>query len=228
MVIGGGYFGSYHTRQLLKAMRRGKVLAEPLLVVDRDPGCAAASEFAGAPEVQLVVSDWHAFLLQHFPNRHTHAGDQIVPAPFAPHLLYDWLAASVQPALVPQRVLFEIPLGLPYELTHEGNRFISAAGWQCPATCIEPASCPAIRAPRTWELGDIVRAHATPDEGISGVEVFHCKHYAYGVGTIPARRLLEARQNVLDRIASDGGARVAVATVSSCHGVVAVLEIPCS
>ncbi|MCX6022104.1 MAG: hypothetical protein NTZ05_10325 [Chloroflexi bacterium] len=228
IVIGGGHFGSFHARQLHKAMRRGKIPVQPIIIVDRDPDCAATREFAGADGIAFAFSDWHAYLCARFPDGDTNGEDHIVPAPFAPHLMYDWLAAAVtaeRPGVRLRRGLFDVPLGLPYELTHEGNRFISAADWICPAACIEPANCPAIRGPRTWELGDIVRSHATPGNGLSAVEVFTCKHYAYGVGTIPAARLLDARRNVLATLdRSEAGVRVAVATVSSCHGVVAVLE----
>ncbi|HEV7129304.1 MAG TPA: hypothetical protein VGN32_17860, partial [Ktedonobacterales bacterium] len=156
----------------------------------------------------------------------------LVPAPFAPHLLCDWLLAAVRadaPGSVVERGVCELALGLPYEHGDaSGNRFISAADWLCPATCIEPARCPAIHAARTWELGDIVRAgaaHATVP--YAAVELFTCRHYAFGVGAIPISELAQARQRLaaLPQPAAAGPQRVLVGTVSACHGVLGELLV---
>ncbi|MBI4497339.1 MAG: hypothetical protein HY689_05515 [Chloroflexi bacterium] len=228
IVIGGGWYGSLHTRQLCKAVARGKTACDGIIVVDRDPACAAAQEFAGNAVVRLVTADWLAFLGAYFPDGDTHADDHIVPAPFAPHLAFDWLVTSVQtacPGATLTRGAFDLELGLPFEkLDAQGNRYLSAADWVCPVTCIEPATCPAIRGPRTWELGDLLATHATPEQGYTGLELFTCRHAVYGIGTIPAARLLEARAHVLEALARRQPQRIAVATVSSCHGVVATLH----
>lgn len=227
IVIGGGWYGSLHTRQLRKAVARSKIACEGLIVVDRDPACAAAGEFAGDPVVRLVVADWLDFLNSYFPDGQAHGGDHLVPAPFAPHLCFDWLRASVQaafPTAVLRQGTFDLELGLPFEKSDaQGNRYISAADWVCPVTCIEPARCPAIRGPRTWELGDLLEARVTPAQGYTGLELFTCRHYAFGIGTIPAARLLQARDHVLAALERGEPQQIAVATVSSCHGVVGVL-----
>ena len=229
IVIGGGWYGCRHTRQLLKAIARGKVSCDGILVVDRDPACAASQEFADQPLVRIITEDWLDFLSRHFPDGATNASDQTVPTPFAPHLYFDWLRGSVQSARGAASLAseaFELELGLPFEQSDaSGNRYISAAGWVCPVSCIEPQQCPAIRGPRTWELGDILRAHATTDTGFSSVALFTCRHYAFGVGTIPATQLLEVRSRVLAALDGDESLRIAVATVSACHGVVGTLTV---
>jgi hypothetical protein len=231
IVIGGGCYGCYHTRQLLKAHRRGKIGVRRFLVVDRNPRCRARSEFADEPEVEVIQSDWAAFLRGYLADLRPETADRLVPAPFAPHLLFDWLLDAVRgdvPEAAATRGRCELALDLPYEHSDEaGNRFISAAGWLCPATCIEPARCPAIHAERTWELGDIVRAAAarvaTP---YADVALFTCRHYAFGVGTIPAADLVRARQHLAADLRREGEGlrRVLVGTVSACHGVLGELE----
>jgi hypothetical protein len=233
IVIGGGCYGCYHTRQLLKAQRRGKIAARRLLVVDRSARCRALAEFADEPLVEVVRADWGEFLRAHLAGLDPDSDDRIVPAPFAPHLLLDWLLDAVRadaPRLTVSRRRCEIALGLPYEQSDAaGNRFISAAAWLCPATCIEPARCPAIRAERTWELGDLVRAGATQAvEPYAGLELFTCRHYAFGIGTIPAADLVRARRRVATALQAAGAAldwpqRILVGTVSACHGVLGEL-----
>jgi hypothetical protein len=249
IVIGGGCYGCYHTRQLLKAQRRGAIAARRCLLVDHNPACRALAEFAGEPLVEVVRADWQDFLREHLAGLDATTEDRLVPAPFAPHLLFEWLLDAVG-AAVPgagvTRGRCDLALGLPYEHGDElGNRFISAAGWVCPATCIEPARCPAIRAERTWELGDIVRAgveRAGVERGTdrtggnlvsvggaktprSGVELFTCRHYAFGIGTIPVAEVVAARDRLVAALRREPGRsrRVVVGTVSACHGVLGEL-----
>jgi hypothetical protein len=42
VVVGGGCYGAYYVRQLGRAARAGAIVAERVLVVDRDPGCRVA------------------------------------------------------------------------------------------------------------------------------------------------------------------------------------------
>lgn len=230
IVIGGGCYGCYHTRQLLKAQRRRKIAARRLRVVDHNPACRALSEFAGEATVEIVRAEWAGFLKAYLDGLGPDTDDQIVPAPFAPHVLLGWLLETLQ-ADVPETTITrracDLTFGLPYEHNDAtGNRFISAAGWVCPATCIEPARCPAIRAERSWELGEIVRnGVAESKEPYLGVELFTCRHFAYGIGAIPAADLIRARHRLAAalRTGATQPQRVVVGTVSACHGVLGEL-----
>jgi hypothetical protein len=236
IVIGGGCYGCYHTRQLLKAHQRGKIAAQRFVVVDRNPACRALTEFAAEPLVEVVRSDWARFLHTYLRERAVTTDDRLVPAPFAPHLLFDWLLDAMQedvPQHAVRRVHCELALDLPYEQSDEvGNRFISAAGWRCPASCIEPARCPAIRSERTWELGELVLAGAARAAiPYAHTALFTCRHYAYGVGTIPVRELVRARIELaaIVRQSQPAPLRALIGTVSACHGVLGELVAqPCS
>jgi hypothetical protein len=212
VVIGGGHIGSYHARQLLKAVRRGDVSGR-VKVVDRDEGCIAFTQMRG--EVEPVVSDWLQFMLGWLGK--PGSGDCLVPAPVAPHLTWEWLAAELGASP------FDPPggWGLPYEQAgRAGELFLSAAAWRCPATCVEPAHCPVLHGPRDWDLGDLIAERATA----FGYEpaVFRCVHLAGGVGAVPVRDLLEARQ----RLASaPSGTRALVALSSRCHAAVGALSL---
>jgi hypothetical protein len=233
IIIGGGCYGCYHTRQLLKAQRRGTIAAHRFLVIDRNPGCRALAEFADESLVEVVRANWSEYLHAHLASLDLDTDARLVPAPFAPHLLLDWLLDAVRadtPAVSVTRAQCALALGLPYEHSDAaGNRYISAADWLCPATCIEPARCPAIRAERTWELGDLVRAGAAQAvEPYAGVELFTCRHFAFGVGTIPVADLVRVRQRLATTLAGSGAndvgpRRILVGTVSACHGVLGEL-----
>jgi hypothetical protein len=212
-VIGGGAAGTYHARQLLKAVRRagrgpGPDLAgQRILVVDRDPGCLTARELAGAPEVSLVTADWLEFVHAWLPA----AGpeDHLVPAPLAPHLLWRWLAGELDaaPAEPPRG------WGLPYERPGpDGELYLSVAAWTCPATCVEPAHCPALHAPRDWDLADAIEKR-TRALGLEPA-VFRCVHLANGVGSVRVGELTAARRRLA------GAAGAVVATSSRCHAAV--------
>jgi hypothetical protein len=217
VVIGGGEFGTYHARQLLKAERAGAIEGE-VVVVDRESGCRAFTELAGAPAMRPVVSDWASYLRAWLPTARPE--DHLVPAPLSPHLLWEWLAGEVGGAPA------EPPAGwrLPYEVPGPpGVRFLSAAGWTCPATCIEPGHCPVMHAPRDWDLGDLIEERAVA----LGWEpaVFRCLHLTHGIGTVPVESLLDARARAADLPPAD---RLLVATSSRCHAAVGGLTIASS
>src|SRR2546429_452157 len=92
-IIGGGRAGTYHARQLLKAVRSGRLAGERLLIVDRSPSCPAGHEFGAEPEVSFAWSDWSRFLRDWLGG--AAASDHLVPAPLAPHLLWQWLGAEL-------------------------------------------------------------------------------------------------------------------------------------
>lgn len=210
VVIGGGEIGCYHARRLRVAIERGEVAA-PVVVVDRSPQARCVAEFGGDPLVQVATEDWSAYL-DGWLGR-ADGGDFLVPAPFQPHLLWTWLASELD--LVPAPA----PAGwaLPYEVAGmDGARFLSAAAWRCPATCVEPPHCPVLHAPRDWDLGDVLTDGALA----RGYEpaVFRCLHLAQGIGAIAVREILEARAR--GRATGDP---ILVATTSRCHAAIGAL-----
>jgi hypothetical protein len=212
VVIGGGRFGSYHARQLLKAVRSGRLAGERLLVVDRSPACPAFDEFKHAPEVSFAWSDWARYLDSWLCT--AASSDHLVPAPLAPHLLWEWLASELGAA----RVAPPRGWGLPYEVPGPGlELFISAAAWTCPATCVEPAHCPALHGPRDWDLADLIRERAAQLGHRQAV--FQCLHLAEGIGSIRVGEVLAARE----RLAGPGKEPILVATSSRCHAAVGAL-----
>lgn len=211
VVIGGGQFGTYHARQLRKGVATGRV-AGPITIVDRDRECRAFRELGRAEGVRVEQADWGEYLRSWL--RSAAPDDHLIPAPLAPHLLWEWLARELGADRVPP----PLGWGLPYELADaSGAVFLSAAAWECPATCIEPAHCPALHAARDWDLGDLL------EEGsrARGLEpaVFRCLHLACGVGSVPVGDLLEARERLRTR-----RSEVLVATTSRCHAAVGALS----
>jgi hypothetical protein len=107
--------------------------------------------------------------------------------------------------------------------TRDGDRALSYATWICPPTCIEPRLCPHTRGPKDWSLA--------ADLGRSAVEahredrvVFRCLHLVWGVGTVPVRDILEARDRMVAGLPG-GPRRYLVATSSHCHALATMLEV---
>ena len=274
IIIGGGCYGIYHSGQLYKSILKGKLPADSrLIIVDRNEHPPALDAHGDKPNFDFVQSDWQAYLRNFFsdPTQYdpTIEGDsvQIVPAPFAPHLYFDWLQFASKEQLhelgrddiLLERAPFDEQMHLPYEYTDpsNGNHFMSRAGWTCPHSCIEPRKCPAIKDTRDWDLYDDIQAvvvgqsvkpsvtaasalqaanlpNGAPVSLLAplkydGAELFTCHHFSHGIGTIPARRLFEARAHVVETAlqlnATRPVAKFAVGTISHCHGVVATLKI---
>ena len=230
VVIGGGCYGTFYARQLERAKERGELTYDRVSVVDRDRDCRARRELGTASDRRLVVQDWGEFL-DHFlsagPSDRLSAS-HIVPSPLMPHLMYQWLLRRAR-ARWPGRPVETWPLpgavGTPYETTGAGDtRFVSFADWICPTHCVEPALCPEIRAPRTWEMHEALEDFAAR-RSFAGSVLFVCRHLAFGVGTLAVADVLEADATVIRAGTSGSPADVLVGTVSSCHGAVNLVHL---
>ncbi len=221
-VCGGGCYGRYYLRQLSRAAERGVLDVSEVVVVDRDADCAAADEIAASPLARLHVADWldlGAYVLEHRDELGEAAW---VPAPIAPHVVFAWFAR----ALGGEHRPWSAPApDLPFAATvGDGSLALSHAPGVCPVNCIEPGTCPLTRDARTWEMSDTVARLADGDD-IDAIGTVVWRPHAYGVGTIPFADIFAAYDALADA-AGAGARRLAVATVSACHGIVDVMHLP--
>ena len=146
--------------------------------------------------------------------------------------MFDWLmrrARGLWPGReVRQQPLTE-PLGTPYDtLAPDGTRYVSWADWLCPTHCIEPATCPVIRAPRTWEMSEtahaVVERLSTSSE-VFGPALFVTRHLTDGVGAFAVSDAVAAEGML--RTAGESGrpSSLLIGTVSACHGALGLLAL---
>ena len=245
IVVGGGCYGTFYARQLERAQARGALSVERVLVVDRDPACQLTRELPPAANRDVVVQDWDAFFDEYLatpssPRRKpgssvSGAGalpSYMVPSPLMPHLMFNWLkrrAAALWPGRqVAQEPLTE-PVGTPYDtLAPDGTRYVSWADWLCPTHCIEPALCPVIRAPRTWEMSETAAAmmeRLSQSREVFGPALFVTRHLTDGVGAFAVSDAVAATGLLSDAGASGRPAALLVGTVSACHGALGLLGL---
>ncbi len=229
VIIGGGCYGTFYARQLLRARDLGKARWRRMLVVDRDASCRLVNEHDIAAGCELVVEEWGAFFDEYLAGSSRDAGarDAIVPSPLMPHLMYEWLvrrARSRWPGRPVESRPVTLEAGTPYDILHpDGTRYVSFADWLCPTHCIEPAICPVIRAPRTWEMSEAMERLAAR-LGAAGPALFVCRHRVHGVGMFDVAEV-RAGDALVTRAAAAGEANVLVGTVSACHGAVSLLHL---
>lgn len=235
IIVGGGCYGTFYAGQLLQAADRGKLSYRTLLIVDRNPDCRFAAEIGAQGARRLIVQEWTDFFDEYLGGRSgadDAAGDAIVPSPLMPHLMYEWLVRRAR-SRWPGRLVETRPVpagpGTPYDVAApDGTRYVSYADWICPTHCIEPATCPIIRAPRTWEMsealadlaGRLATAHPT-----AGPILFVCKHRVYGVGMFDVATVLAGDHAVASAGAGGTPVDILVGTISSCHGAVNLLRL---
>ena len=235
VIVGGGCYGSYYVRQLLRARSAGKLTFDRLVVVDRNAQSQVSRSWAQEPAVVTVQSDWAAFFDRYLGDAGT-AGkpsrDAIVPSPLMPHLMFDWLVRRARERW-PARPVERRPLGrepnVPWQRAlPSGTHVVSFAEWVCPVNCIEPAKCPAIKAPRAWSMPATLREYVHAQQGeslpLAGPIIFHCEHRAFGVGMFDTQVVLDA-DALVARAAASEAANVLVGTVSHCHGALDVLHV---
>jgi hypothetical protein len=234
IIIGGGCYGTFYTRQLEAARARGKAQYRRLLVVDRDSACQVSRELSPDTDRQVVTEEWSQFL-----DRYLDASAKapvpasvIVPSPLMPHLMYQWLLRQAQrrwPHRVVETRSITASPETPYDTAApDFTRYVSFADWICPTHCVEPALCPVIRGPRTWEMADAMehltrklnRTHVT-----SGPVLFQCRHTVFGVGTFGVAEVLAGDRTVREAGAGGEPCDILVGTISSCHGAVNLLHL---
>jgi hypothetical protein len=232
-IVGGGCYGRFYAGQLLRARERSAARWRRLLVVDRDPHCRVGRELAGTVGVEVVAEDWAAFFDAWLARAEPAGGppDAIVPSPLMPHLMFDWLLRRAR-ARWPQRAVERCPLpigpGTPYDVAApDGTRYVSYADWLCPTHCIEPATCPVIRAPRTWDMAEAMAALAARlglTRPTAGPVLFECRHRVYGVGMFDAAAV-RAGDALVERAGAGAPIDVLVGTISGCHGAAGLLRL---
>lgn len=233
VIVGGGCYGRFYAGQLLRARERGAATWRRLLVVDRDPRCAVAAELGGSRGLELVVEEWGAFF-DHYLAAADRADppDAIVPSPLMPHLMYEWLLRRARERWPGREVAphsVRLGPGTPYDVAApDGTRYVSFADWLCPTHCVEPATCPIIRAPRTWEMAEAMEAltrRLDRDHPTAGPVLFTCRHRVYGVGMFDVATVLEGDETVARAGASGEATDVLVGTISSCHGAASLIRM---
>lgn len=235
VVVGGGCYGTYYVRQLLRARNAKRISFDRLVVVDRNANCQVARGWPGEPAVVVANSEWAPFFDMYLQTARTTeipSRDAIVPSPLMPHLMFDWLMRRARERW-PERPVERRPLRSPPKVPWQralpsGTHVVSFAEWVCPVNCIEPAKCPAIKAPRTWSMPVAVREYLRAQEGdpfpLAGPIIFHCEHRAFGVGMFDTQVVLDA-DDLVARTAAADVANVLVGTVSHCHGALDVLHV---
>ncbi|HEU5304108.1 MAG TPA: hypothetical protein VFU40_05640 [Gemmatimonadales bacterium] len=235
IIVGGGCYGSFYVAQMERARAKGKAAYRRLLVVDRDPGCRVASAHPNDAR-QLVVQEWGAFFDDYLdraePARPAEGPDAIVPSPLMPHLMYEWLVRRARARWPDRRIETRpVPLGpgTPYDATGpDGTRYLSFADWLCPTHCIEPAICPVIRGPRTWEMADALEGLARRLDRVfptAGPVLFVCEHRVFGVGMFDVSAVLAGDAAVARAGRAGTPVNVLVGTVSRCHGAASLLHL---
>lgn len=204
-------------RRLFRAEAAGKITFGRIVVIDRDPSCAAAG--LASDRVRLETAAWDDWLAQNLSR--SGMGDHLVPYHWAPHVLLDWLAADLRRhglSLLRRRHPTDPPVRPPVlRETKAGDLALSYAEWLCPPACIEPALCPHTRGKKSWSLAtELAKAPRS--------FVFPCLHLAYGVGTIPLSAIFGVRDRLVDALGRGqlGPAGPAwISSASHCHGLAA-------
>ena len=233
IVVGGGCYGTFYVRQLLRARSRGAACWRRVMAVDRNPDCQLAREGLVGEEVELREAEWGAFFDDYLEDaRSGDPPDSIVPSPLMPHLVYEWLLRTARRRWPGREVATQavsFAAGTPYDVLHQdGTRYLSFADWLCPVHCIEPATCPVIRGPRTWEMSEAVEALTTRlarERPVAGPVLLVCRHRTYGVGMFDVSEVLAGAAIVAEAGAAGSAVDGVVGTVSACHGAVSLLRL---
>jgi hypothetical protein len=231
VIFGGGCYGSFYARQLLRAAAAGEPVTD-ITIVDHNARPPARS-VANSALLNFVREDWDSFCDGYFGGLSLTATDQIVPPPFTPHLPLRWLLRRLpvdRPDLTWETEPIRRMPGTPFQhQSPDGPLTLSHADWTCPVHCVEPERCPVTGGPRYWDVARTVEnwtaGLAEGGQKIARIHLFQCLHYTHGVGTYPAAKVAAAHCDLAAAQPAEGEpARFLVGTVSHCHGAIHLLK----
>lgn len=234
LILGGGCYGTFYARQLLRAERAGAFPVGEIVVIDHAPGCQARRELPAHPSLRFEVAAWAEYLERELSTLSPNTRDLLVTPPFTPHLSLSWLLGrlgELAPGWRWELEPFQLLPTLPFARQGEGGPLVvSHADWMCPVHCIEPSTCPMTRGVRDWDLDRTTRELAEQLAGagqpVEASYLFHCHHRTFGVGAVPLSEVVGALPDLLSRLDSPAPAerrRFLVATISRCHGALNLL-----
>lgn len=247
IVLGGGCFGTFYARQLLRAKN---LSFEKIIVVDvkgiKNP-CQAFQELGeGGGKIQYVFSDWKEFFYPYLDQKINEAAhgkvsrDHYIPPTFAPHVLMEAFLNILQKRF-PEILIRPEPMSMvadqklegqpstlikdkiqiPFHmLLPSGNLALSFSTWICPATCIEPPTCPVTRGPKDWDMKTKILESMQINTNVDYISVLQCRHLTMGVGTIPVQEIVNEYLKFQEVARVPGTHGLTMASVSSCHGLV--------
>ncbi len=187
----------------------------------------------GGGKIVYHIQDWKDFFLPYFQEKLAEGrsggslDDQYVPPTFAPHILMDVFIECFKkkfPQAMVETESAESLLGTPMEMTLANKtRALSFATWMCPASCIEPPTCPHTRGPKDWDMKDYLETHPRID--VKSLFLFRCRHFAMGVGTIPMREIVEEYLSFEKAASQPGAHHFMMASISSCHALIGQVKV---
>ena len=143
IVIGGGCYGTYYCRQLLRGATR--LGLEKITVVDQVVDCQVRRDIQD-PRIEHITQDWHQFFLPYFHDqvRQGREGilltDHYVPPCIGPHFIFELFEAELKqeyPGITLNHLPVETAIGTPLDMRlADGNRALSFAEWRGPPKCI--------------------------------------------------------------------------------------------
>src|SRR6476619_7642382 len=111
IVFGGGCFGTHHVRHIEKGRKRGRIGPDARIVmVDRNehPPALDEPEVGDNPLVTFVQSDWLEYMKANWDT--LPPDTEVVPAPVAPHLAFEWLVWSLRARLGSDKAIAVEPM----------------------------------------------------------------------------------------------------------------------
>jgi hypothetical protein len=205
---------------------------EKIIAIDHNPRCRLLTEEIQDPTLQIYHEDWvqyfSNYLVENYQNVEAHQ-DHWVPSPLSSHILF---SGFLQGALrlerarnfsqFPFQEVVPTPVRIPLK---SGDLAVSFAEWICPVNCVEPETCPAIQAPRSWDMKPALENYFAAQRDFRSAHVLQCRHLAHGVGTIPMSEIFVEFKKLLANLEAGHAREVLIATTSACHGLISVAAV---
>ena len=177
------------------ALAARRLEADRIVVVDRDPRCAARAHRDDA-RLRFDVADWSEWLDADLEG--CGPGAHVVPYHWAPHLFLDWLRRQLARARCERTEGRRVAAAGHAVRGHDRRRRPGALlrDLALSADVHRARAVPAHARAQDWSLAADLEA-PRGDERFDGHVVFRCLHLVYGIGTTPVAEILGARDRLV-------------------------------
>ena len=227
-ILGGHKLAVSYYDKISKAKAAGQIDYDRLFCVTDD---LDAHAYRHVPRPDVISKSYSQFILEILSDPETVSPyDTVVPDHTAKHVMLQVFLgfvakrfANYETHLKP----FVSDLNTPFLYKSENDALwaMSYATWSCPPDCDEPAICPHIAAPRTWDFFRTIPQIVKSLSQNASVHLFGCEPLVVEISHLSLPKIADELKAFEARLTGPLPVTVLIATHSRCHGILGCFEL---
>lgn len=227
-ILGGHKLAVSYYDKISNAKAAGQIAYDCLFCITDDPKAYAHEH---VPQPDIIAKSYSQFILDTLSDPiSVSPHDTIVPDHTAKHVMLQvflGFVAKYFPSYKTDLKPFVSDLNTPFLYKSENDAIwaMSYATWTCPPDCDEPAICPHIAAPRTWDFFKMLPQTLNSLTHNSSIHLFGCEPLVAEMSHLKLSKIADELKSFKNRLAGPIPVTALIATHSHCHGILGCFEV---